>query len=80
LDLGGNREASAVKELPPDLGRLDADELVVQRKVRDDRLTPLFRRWPTLGRQELHELRRLYAERLRIARFVGERQRERQRG
>ena len=69
-----------MKELPPDLGLLDADELDLQRDARDGRLAPLFRRWPKLAGHELQELRRLYAERLRIARYVGERRRKRQRG
>jgi hypothetical protein len=60
-----------MKELPPDLGSLDTDELAVQAAVRDERLTPLFRRWPKLGRNELTELRRLYAERVRLARYIG---------
>lgn len=62
-----------MKELPEDLGRLDEDQLVVQAKVRDERLTPLFRRWPRLARDELRELRRLYSERVRLARYIGRR-------
>jgi hypothetical protein len=68
-----------MKELPPDLELLDADELGVQTRTRDERITPLFRRWPKLARDELQELRRLYAERLRIARYVGELRRKRTR-
>jgi hypothetical protein len=34
-------------------------------------LTPLFRRWPALSQLELRELRRLYAERIRIAKHLG---------
>jgi hypothetical protein len=60
-----------MKQLPEDLGRLDEDQLVVQAKVRDERLTPLFRRWPGLARDELRELRRLYSERVRLARYIG---------
>jgi hypothetical protein len=66
-----------VKELPPDLGRLETEELAVQAATRDERLGPLFRRWPRLAREELLELRRLYAERVRLARYVGELRRRR---
>lgn len=62
-----------MKELPEDLRALPADELVRQRDVRDDLLTPLFRRWPRLSRVELRMLKRIYGERVRIARFVGRR-------
>ena len=68
-----------MKELPPDLGQLDADELAVQSTVRDERLTPLFRRWPRLGRGELRELRLLYSERVRLARYIGRRRQQRSR-
>jgi hypothetical protein len=60
-----------MKQLPDDLSRLDDDQLAVQASVRDERLTPLFRRWPKLARPELRELRRLYAERVRLARYIG---------
>jgi hypothetical protein len=66
-----------VKELPPDLGRLDVDELAVQSAARDERLAPLFRKWPRLRKGELRELRRLYSERLRLARYLGRLRRER---
>jgi hypothetical protein len=66
-----------MKQLPPDLGQLDADELAVQSAARDERLTPLFRMWPRLGRAELRELRRLYTERVRLARYIGRLRRER---
>ena len=46
-------------------------ELEEQGAVRDDRLAPLFRRWPALNRHELGQLRKLYAERLTIARHLG---------
>jgi hypothetical protein len=60
-----------MKQLPEDLDRLNEDQLVVQARVRDERLTPLFRRWPRLARDELRELRRLYSERVRLARYIG---------
>jgi hypothetical protein len=60
-----------MKQLPQDLGSLDDDQLVLQASARDERLAPLFRRWPRLARAELSELRRLYAERVRLARYIG---------
>jgi hypothetical protein len=50
---------------------MEADELARQRAVRDERLTPLFRRWPALTRPELRELKTLHVERLRIAKYFG---------
>jgi hypothetical protein len=60
-----------MKELPDDLGAMDADELARERAIRDEQLTPLFRRWPRLSRLEIRELRKIYVERLRIARYLG---------
>ena len=62
-----------MKELPDDLAAMATTELSQQRAIRDDKLTPLFRRWPALTRLELGELRRMYADRLRIARNLGSR-------
>ncbi len=60
-----------MKELPDDLAAMGVDELAEQCEVRDHHLVPLFRRWPALRRRELRELRRVYGERLRIARYLG---------
>ena len=60
-----------MKEVPDDLAGMAPTELSEQRALRDDRLTKLFRRWPALNRVERRQLRRMYAERLRIARYVG---------
>jgi hypothetical protein len=65
--------SSLVKELPDDLGAVGYAELAQQRAIRDAKIAPLFRRWPALSRSELRQLRRLYAERLRIARYLGRR-------
>jgi len=62
-----------VRALPDDLAAMGDVELSEQRALRDDRLAPLFRRWPALSRFELGQLRRLYAERLKIARYLGRR-------
>lgn len=62
-----------MKELPDDLTLVGQAQLAEQRAIRDAKLAPLFRRWPTLSRFELAELRHVYAERLRIARYLGRR-------
>lgn len=62
-----------VKELPNDLEAMAPPELAVQRAVRDAEIAPLFQRWPDLNRFELRKLRQLYAERLRIAKYLGRR-------
>jgi hypothetical protein len=59
------------QQLPRDLSALEPERLLEARKERDDRLTPLFRRWPALSQLELRELRRLYEERIRIAKHLG---------
>ena len=60
-----------MKELPDDLAVMEVAELSEQGAIRDDTLEPLFQRWPALNRLELRQLRQLYTERLRIARYVG---------
>jgi hypothetical protein len=60
-----------VKDLPDDLAAMETTELAQQGALRDERLAPLFRRWPALSRVELRQLRVLYAERVRIARYLG---------
>ena len=60
-----------MKELPDDLAVMGTAELSEQRALRDDEIAPLFQRWPALNRSELGRLRRMYAERLRIARYIG---------
>ena len=62
-----------MKQLPDDLAAMPEAELSEQRAVRDDKLAPLFQRWPALSRFELGQLRRMYAERLKIARYLGRR-------
>jgi len=66
-----------VKELPDELAAMPVTELSHQRAVRDDKIAPLFQRWPALSRIELRQLRQLYAERLRIAKYLGSLQRRR---
>lgn len=66
-----------MKELPDDLAAMGLDDLAQQRAVRDERLGPLFRRWPKLSRGEMGQLKALYAERVRIARHLGRLRRRR---
>ena len=62
-----------MKDLPDDLGSLDAAELTEQRELRDKMTAPLFRRWPALDRMEAIRLKKRYDETLRIARHLGRR-------
>lgn len=57
--------------LPQNLTRLDANELRDARRDRDERMSLLFRSWPSLSKIELRELRKLNDERQRLARHVG---------
>ena len=61
--------------LPQDLSHLDARHMEAVRDEQERRLTPLFRRWPSLSGRELAELRRLWAERLQVATLLGMRKR-----
>ncbi len=60
-----------MEQLPEDLSTLDEDELDAAADARDKRVTRLMRRWPKLNRIESRELRRVYGERLRLARYFG---------
>ena len=60
-----------MKELPDDLAAMETDDLTQQVTVRDELLAPLFRRWPRLNRVEMRKLKTLYAERVRIAKYLG---------
>lgn len=64
-----------VDQLPEDLSQLKPAALERAANLRDKRLSPLFRRWPSLNRLELSELKRLYTERLRLAKHLGKRRR-----
>ena len=63
----------ATDDLPGKLSELNAEALERAANAREKRLSPLFRRWPALSRIELAELKRLYNERLLIARYLGRR-------
>ena len=53
------------------LAGLSRADLLRRRHRADERLTPLFRRWPALSELELRELRRVYDERQRLAKHLG---------
>jgi hypothetical protein len=61
----------ASDDLPSKHSELHAEALERAVTAREKRLSPLFRRWPALSRMELAELKRLYNERLLIARYLG---------
>lgn len=67
------RSVAGVQRLPEDLSELGRAALERATTACDDKLSPLFRRWPSLSRTEDSELKRLYNERLRLARFAGKR-------
>jgi hypothetical protein len=58
-------------ELPENLSALSDERLREERNARDERLRPLFRRWPSLSKFEMRELRRVYNDRVRLARWIG---------
>jgi hypothetical protein len=60
-----------IADLPQNLTRLDDNELRDARRDRDERMSVLFRTWPSLSKIELRELRKLNDERQRLARHVG---------
>ena len=60
-----------MEHLPDDLSTLEANELEGAVDARDKRVTRLMRRWPKLNRLESRELRQVYAERVRLARYFG---------
>jgi hypothetical protein len=61
------------RPLPENLAELPAETLEQAVEARERRLTRLFRRWPKLTGEERSNLRRLYGERLRLARALGSR-------
>jgi chorismate mutase len=59
--------------LPENLAELEPVELRNAAQARDEKIEPLFRRWPRLTRNELVELAQLYRERMRVAKQVARR-------
>jgi hypothetical protein len=60
-----------IEKLPKHLSALDREQLRDARDCRDARMSILFRRWASLNRMEMRELRTLSDERQRLARHVG---------
>jgi hypothetical protein len=60
-----------IENLPKNLSLLDHNELRDARRDRDERMSLLFRSWPSLNKIELRELRKLNDERQRLAKHVG---------
>ena len=60
-----------IENLPENLSALSRQRVDQAANARDKRISALFGRWPSLSRVELSELKRLYNERLRVARYVG---------
>lgn len=50
---------------------MDAADLADQITRREELIVPLFRRWPKLSRVETKQLRMLYSDRVRIAKYLG---------
>jgi hypothetical protein len=60
-----------MENLPGNLLLLDENELRNATHDRDERMSLLFRSWPSLSKLELRELRKLSDERQRLARHRG---------
>jgi hypothetical protein len=69
--------AQVIENLPKNLSALDDTQLRDARQDRDERMSLLFRSWPSLSKPEMQELRKLNDERQRLARHVGIRRRPR---
>jgi hypothetical protein len=60
-----------IENLPTNLATLDPEQLEQARRDRDERMSILFRGWPSVNEAEMRELRKLSNERQRLARHVG---------
>jgi hypothetical protein len=60
-----------IEDLPTNLSTLDSDQLEQAKLDRDERMSILFRGWPSVNDIEMRELRKLSNERQRLARHVG---------
>jgi hypothetical protein len=65
------RLRAVIQNLPRNLSLLDNEELRSARRHRDERMSLLFRSWPSLSKIEMRELRTLSDERQRLARHAG---------
>jgi hypothetical protein len=70
-------EMSEMGDLPENLLSLGDEEPLEARDACDAKLRPLFRRWPSLSRPEAAELKRVYNERVRLAKWIGRTRRKR---
>lgn len=73
---GGGSAICEMDELPENLSALSDERLRHERNARDDTLLPLFRRSSSLSKFEMRELRRIYNERVRLARWMGRSRRD----
>lgn len=73
---GRHGAPTLIDSLPKDLSALNQDGLRHATSARDDRLSVLFRRWPSLSKVERKEARKLHEERLRLAKYIGMRRKE----
>ena len=60
-----------IARLPERITELGRDDLRLARETRDERISLLFRGWPSLNEVEMKEVRLLSDERQRLARHVG---------
>lgn len=65
--------------LPDDFSDLDVHALHRTASACDERMSPLFQRWPRLSVSERRDLDRLWSERLRVAKKLGGLRRARRR-
>lgn len=68
---GHTAASHGVASLPDNVWMLDRDQLREASDSRDERLSILFRRWPSLTKIETKEISQLYEERQRLARCIG---------
>jgi hypothetical protein len=60
-----------IGSLPRNLSDLNQEEITAARRDRDERISVLFREWPSLSKVEMTELRKLSDERQRLATHLG---------
>jgi hypothetical protein len=60
-----------IEDLPRSLSTLNPEQLEHARRDRDERMSILFRGWPSVNEAEMRELRKLSNERQRLATHVG---------
>lgn len=68
---GARYTLEMILELPQKLSALSPERMGQVADARDARISALFGRWPSLSEAEARELKKLYNERLRVARSLG---------